>query len=72
MWLEEEPVHVGQLHIIIVKTAATAGKKSQTQQKEAWQSVTAELRHVSGGYAVGFPPVLPTGNTHYKNATNFN
>lgn len=58
MWLEEEAVHVGQLHLIIVKQQQLQGKKSQTQQKEAWQSVTAEPKHVSGVYAIGFPPVL--------------
>jgi len=35
MWLEEETVHVGQLHLIIVKQQQLQGKKSQTQQKEA-------------------------------------
>lgn len=35
MWLEEEAVHVGQLHLIIVKQQQLQGKKSQTQQKEA-------------------------------------
>lgn len=59
MWLEEEAVHVGQLHLIIVEQQQLQGRKSQTQQKKkAWQSVTAELRHVSRGYAIGFPTVL--------------
>lgn len=73
MWLEEEAVHVGQLHLIIVKQQQLQGKKSQTQQKEAWQSVTAEPRHVSRGYVIGFLTVLqPALHERPEECTIFN
>lgn len=67
MWLEEEPVHVGQLHLVVVKQQQLQGRNHR-HSKRRHVSLLLQSRGMSLGVLLLASLLYSDWATHYKNA----